>query len=80
MDTERIIEVYRQGHGQEATAAIVGCSRKAVVGVVREAGLVRSQGYVPRLDLEEIGRRAEAGQTLAEIGHAIGAKIGRAHV
>jgi transposase len=72
VDTERIIELYRQGHTQKAVAAIVGCSRKAVVRVVRQAGVVR-RGYMPRLDLEEIRRRAEAGQTLAEIGHAIGA-------
>jgi hypothetical protein len=73
VDTERIIEVYRQGHGQEATAAIVGCSREAVVRATREAGIVRRRGPMPRLDLEEIRRHAEAGQTLVEIAHAIGA-------
>ena len=51
VDTERIIEVYRQGHGQEATAAIVGCSREAVVRATREAGIVPRRGYMPRLDL-----------------------------
>jgi hypothetical protein len=73
VDTERIIEVYMQGHGQEATAALVGCSREAVVHVTQEAGIVRRPGYMPRLDLAEIRRRTEAGQTLVEIANAIGA-------
>jgi transposase-like protein len=51
VDSERIIELYRQGHSEEATAAIVGCSRKAVVRVLREAGIVPRRGYMPRLDL-----------------------------
>jgi DNA invertase Pin-like site-specific DNA recombinase len=73
VDPERIIAVYQQGHDQEATGAVVGCSREAVVRVTREAGIVRRRRYMPRLDLEEIRRRTEAGQTLEEIANAIGA-------
>jgi hypothetical protein len=73
VDSERIIELYREGHSQKATAAIVGCSRTAVDRALREAGIVRRRGYMPRLDHEEIRRRSETGQTLALIGQAIGA-------
>jgi hypothetical protein len=76
VDADRAIALYVQGRSIAEVAALLGCGRKAVARVLREAGVVRDQRGGKRLDAEEIRRRYEAGASIGGIARALGASHG----
>jgi hypothetical protein len=71
-DHQAIVDLYLTGLTTERVAQQIGCSVKTVRRQVREARVSRAR----RLDIDDIARRYQAGQSTIEIGAAIGSSTG----
>jgi len=73
---EAIVELYLDGLSLIEVSESLGLSISTVRRHITRAGVTRGRGMPPRLDMEDVAQRYEAGQSVVQIADALGASKG----